>query len=87
MKFEYDPIKSQHNKAKHGIDFEEAQALWDDAESLMIAVDRPGEPRHVVIGFIMGTHWTAVIPFRGKAIRLISCRRARKEEVRLYEQR
>jgi Uncharacterized protein conserved in bacteria len=86
MQFEYDPIKSQSNKAKHGIDFEEAQALWDDGESLIIAVDRPGESRHVVIGFMMGIHWTAVVTFRGEAIRLISCRRARKEEVRLYEQ-
>jgi uncharacterized DUF497 family protein len=28
MKFEYDPGKSAENKRKHGIDFEEAQALW-----------------------------------------------------------
>ena len=30
MTFEFDPIKSASNKAKHGIDFVEAQALWQD---------------------------------------------------------
>jgi len=36
MDFEYDPDKSRANKAKHGIDFEEAQALWDDPDLLEI---------------------------------------------------
>ena len=30
MGFEYDPAKSAANKVKHGIDFAEAKALWDD---------------------------------------------------------
>ena len=30
MNFEYDENKSKSNKLKHGIDFEEAQKLWDD---------------------------------------------------------
>ena len=29
MIFEYDPKKSEANKAKHGIDFEETKALWN----------------------------------------------------------
>jgi hypothetical protein len=33
MDFEYDPNKSEANKAKHGIDFEEAQELWNDQEA------------------------------------------------------
>jgi uncharacterized protein len=32
MKFEFDPEKSNHNKKKHGIDFLEAQTLWDDPD-------------------------------------------------------
>ena len=31
MLFEYDPAKSVTNKAKHGINFDEAQVLWKDA--------------------------------------------------------
>ena len=34
MRFEYDPDKSAANKAKHRLDFEEAQALWDDPRLL-----------------------------------------------------
>ena len=30
MAFEFDPVKSAANAAEHGIDFEAAQALWDD---------------------------------------------------------
>lgn len=86
MQFEYDPNKSATNKLKHGLDFEEAKVLWDDGNALMIRVDRPGEERHIVIGRMFGAYWTAVITFRGKSIRIISVRRARKEEVELYEQ-
>jgi uncharacterized DUF497 family protein len=30
MEFEFDQNKSDSNKHKHGIDFYEAQKLWDD---------------------------------------------------------
>ena len=36
MEFEYDPVKSETNKKKHGIDFEEVQALWFDPDSKRI---------------------------------------------------
>jgi uncharacterized DUF497 family protein len=39
-RFEWDPAKSTANKAKHGIDFEEAQAIWDDADRVEIPVRR-----------------------------------------------
>lgn len=86
MQYEDDPKKSAANLAKHGIDFEEAKALWDDANALMIRVDRPGEERHALFASLNGVVWTAVITFRGKTVRIISVRRARKEEVKLYEQ-
>lgn len=40
--FEFDEQKSQANKAKHGINFVEAQALWLDGNLLRIAA-RTGE--------------------------------------------
>jgi hypothetical protein len=43
------------------------------------------EPRFLVIGMIDGTHWSAVMTYRGNKIRLISVRRSRKEEVAIYE--
>lgn len=85
MTFEFDPVKSAANRAKHGIDFVEAQALWDDDGLVDAPVPSDGEPRFLVIGRLRGRHWTAVCTLRGETIRIISVRRARKEEVGHYE--
>ena len=87
MEFEFDPSKSAINKAKHGIDFDEAQALWEDSRLLDIPARLDGEPRMFTIGMIAGKHWVAVWTQRGAGMRIISVRRARKEEVSLYEDR
>lgn len=85
MVFEFDEGKSRANKAKHGIDFGEAQALWQDAELLEIPARTDDEPRAIVIGMIGAKHWSAVVTQRGDRIRIISVRRSRKEEEALYE--
>ena len=43
------------------------------------------EPRFVVVGMISEKHWSAVVTYRGERVRLISVRRARVEEVAIYE--
>jgi uncharacterized DUF497 family protein len=83
--FEYDPRKSEANKARHGIDFVKDQALWADPRRLEIAAHTAQEPRTLVIGEIEGKPWVAVITYRGARVRLISVRRAREKEVALYE--
>ena len=85
IKFEFDEKKSQSNLVKHGIDFLEAQKLWEDTEILEIPAKVKGEPRSIVIGIIDGKHWSGVITYRDGNIRIISVRRSRKEEVSLYE--
>lgn len=85
MKFDYDPNKSDLNKQKHGIDFVEAQLLWDDPNLLEVAARTDDEPRYLVIGVIRGKLWSAVITYRNETIRIISVRRSRGEEVSLYE--
>ncbi len=85
MEFEFDPQKSQLNKAKHGIDFHASQALWDDPDLVVIPVKTSDEPRFVVIGIIAGKHWSGVITYRSEKIRIISVRRSRKEEIEMYE--
>jgi uncharacterized DUF497 family protein len=85
MEFEFDSKKSNSNKAKHGIDFGEAQALWDDPDLIQIPVKTTDEARFLVIGRISGKHWSAIVTYRGDKIRLISVRRARQEEVEIYE--
>lgn len=83
--FEFDEDKSRANLAKHGIDFEAAQELWQDPDLLEIQARAEDEPRFVVIGRIGSRHWSAVVTYRNERIRLISVRRARKREVELYE--
>lgn len=85
MEFEFDPEKSSSNKQKHGLDFDEGQALWKDSDLMEIPARTAGEPRFLVIGRIKGKHWTGVITYRDDRIRLISLRRARKEEIAIYE--
>lgn len=83
--FEFDAAKSESNRAKHGIDFDEAQSLWNDPMLLEIPAKTDDELRFLVIGRIKERHWSAIITYRGGNIRLISVRRARTEEVALYE--
>jgi uncharacterized DUF497 family protein len=85
MGFEYDPEKSAENKRKHGVDFEEAQALWSDSALLEIPARVSDEPRWVVIGRLAEKHWSAVITRRNDNVRIISVRRSRDEEVEIYE--
>ena len=83
--FEFDEIKSQANLLKHGINFIDAQALWDDPSLLEIPANTEDEPRYLMIGLIQNKHWSAIITYRGSNVRLISVRRSRTEEVALYE--
>ena len=85
MDFEYDEAKSSCNKRKHGINFSEAQALWEDPRRIEMPARTEDEPRWIVIGMIGAKHWAAVFTYRDGKIRLISVRRARREEVHLYE--
>jgi hypothetical protein len=85
MFFEYDPDKSAENKRKHGIDFEEAQQLWADAQLVEVPARTTDEPRWLLVGKIDEKHWSAIITRRGDNIRLISVRRSRDEEVAIYE--
>ncbi len=86
MEFDFDPNQSASNKAKHGVDFEEAQELWNDPHLLEIEARSTDEPLFLLIGAIKGKHWSAVVTYREDKVRIISVRRSRKEEVELYEE-
>ena len=85
MGFEYDINKSNSNKAKHKIDFIEAQKLWEDPDLIEIPIKTSDEPRYLIIGRISGKQWSGIITYRGENIRIISVRRSSKEEVGIYE--
>ena len=77
--------QSAENLSKHGIDFDQAQALWDDPWTLGAPARTEDEPRFLSIGKIEGKHWAAIWTPRGDAVRIISVHRARKEEISYYE--
>lgn len=85
MEFEFDENKNKANKEKHGIDFIEAQELWNDPDRIEIPTKYLDEPRYVLIAMINDKHWTAIFTYRNNKIRLISARRSRKNEKEIYE--
>lgn len=83
--FEFDPKKSETNLEKHGIDFIDAQAIWQDPDFIEVQARSDDEPRSLVVGVLNGKHWSAIITYRLEKIRIISVRRSRESEVALYE--
>jgi uncharacterized protein len=82
--FEWDSEKSLSNQTKHGIDFDTARALWDDGSRVEIQSSYPLENRSILIAKLEKKLWTAIFTRRGSALRIISVRRARKQEANLY---
>jgi len=85
MNFEFDENKSHANKQKHGLDFIEAQALWEDPDRVEILAKTIDENRFLLIGKISKIHWSVIVTYRKTNIRIISVRRSRKEEIEIYE--
>jgi len=83
--FEFNSDKSSANKKKHGIDFVEAQELWDDPNLIEIPARTSDEERFLVVARISEKYWSGIITYRDEKIRIISVRRSRPEEVVLYE--
>ncbi|MHB8247243.1 MAG: BrnT family toxin [Acidimicrobiales bacterium] len=66
------------------IDFVQAQDLWDDPDHVEVPARTVGESRWLVVGCISDVHWSAVIAYRNRRVRIISVRRSRGEEVKVY---
>jgi uncharacterized protein len=87
VEFEFDPNKSEINKKKHGIGFDEAKELWNAVKFVEADAKSPvGEQRTFRIAQINNILWFCVFTRRGNKIRLISVRHVRTEEKELYEQ-
>ena len=84
MKFEFDPNKSVLNKQKHGIDFIVTQLLWKDSTAIEISARTTDEVRKLLIAELNQEIWSAVYTIREERIRIISVRRARKNEKEIY---
>jgi uncharacterized DUF497 family protein len=81
--FEWDELKCETNVQKHGIDFRDAASVFR-AEVLLGRSDREGEMRWTAIGLLAGREICVVFTERENVCRIISARRARKNERRAY---
>jgi uncharacterized protein len=85
MRFEWDERKRLSNLAKHGLDFLDAELVFDGSCYSYLS-PRGSEARWVTVGLLEGREVAAVWVQRAEAIRLISFRRARHEERRRYRE-
>ncbi len=85
MKFEYDENKSLINKEKHGIDFVEAQNLWQNDNALIVPANiTDDEVRYALISIFNEKCYVAIFTLRNDIYRIISVRRCRKNEEKNY---
>ncbi|UEM05531.1 BrnT family toxin [Skermanella rosea] len=85
MEFEWDPRKNESNLLKHLIDFDDARKIF--LGPIQCAIDdrrEYGETRYVAIGALDGVILTVVYTWRGEICRIISARRADKDERSSY---
>ena len=88
MVFEWDENKEKINLAKHGIDFSTAALVFGDVNRIEMfdTIHSEYENRYITIGEIHGVAIVLLVVYteRGEAIRLISARKATKQERRKY---
>ena len=83
--FEWTAEKAASNRRKHGIDFDEAISVFY-CPYLVRRSDRNKEERWLAIGEAEGRVLAVAFTWRGDALRIVSARRARKNEKRAYHQ-
>lgn len=89
MEFEWNPDKAELNSEKHNVSFEEAATVFNDP--LSVTFPDPdhsvGESRYVIIGVSrFGQLLIVAHTDRGEKIRIISARKATRQEQRFYEE-
>lgn len=88
MQFEWDDEKEQINIRKHGIDFETASRVFKDENRLELYDEEHSEfeDRYITIGVIDEIAYVIMVVYteREEAIRIISARKATKQEREMY---
>ena len=88
MLFEWDENKEKINISKHGLDFSTAALVFRGQNRLewFDELHSDYEDRYITIGEINGIAVVLMVVYteRGDAIRLISARKATKQERRMY---
>ena len=86
MEFEWDPTKADTNLRKHRVPLKQAIESFDDEARLERLDDSADheEDRWILIGRSRSTILFVVYVIRGENIRLISARKADRNEQQLY---
>ena len=86
MEFEWDPLKDEANRFKHGVRLSFGKRIFDDPDHIISTSIRPvdEEDRNKAVGIVEGKLYTAVHVWRDEVIRLISVRRSNGREQRDY---
>lgn len=84
--FEWNEDKRGRNLRDRGIDFEDALQIFD-GPTFIRQSDRGDEARYMVFGFVNGDEAVVICTFRDRNCRLISVRRARRDERKKYHSR
>lgn len=90
MEFEWDEHKNKLNRSKHGIWFEEAQTVFDDANGRLFLDPEYPEERFLLVGFSSAARLLIVVHCYRKSesiVRIISARKTTRRERSLYEKR
>lgn len=92
ISFEWDENKNEINKAKHNISFEEAETVFYDEDALIISDPEHSqeEERFIILGFSQRANLLVVCHCYRSAdmvIRIISARKATKNESKYYSKR
>jgi len=84
--FEWDKNKDRLNRQKHGVNFSDTFAVFEDPNALTIEDDEHDEERFITIGMdCYGRILVVAYTWRDENIRIISARKAVKPEVKQYE--
>lgn len=89
LEFEWSDVKSEANRRKHSVRFEEAKTVFNDPLSVTIAdpSHSESEQRFIDVGFSsQGRLLVVVYTERHTRIRLISARKATNKERKFYEE-
>lgn len=92
LRFEWDSVKAAANFRKHGVSFDEARTVFEDDEALVMADPdhSADEDRWVFLGMSGAARVLVVVHCEraaGTVMRLISARKADREERDLYAAR
>ena len=86
MRYSYDPTKKKSNLIKHGLDFDEAKRVIESGQTVTFEDNRYNydEPRFITLGNLNGSIIVIVTTESDSEIRIISMRKAEKNEQKIY---